>query len=324
MLGVSSAMEHLRGELETVAASDLAVLIQGETGVGKELAARAVHAGSARCDRPLIHVNCAALPESVVESELFGHIRGAFTGALADRLGKFELADGGTLFLDEIGELPLSVQPKLLRAIQEGEIQRVGSDQQIRVDVRIIAATNRDLETEVGAGRFRADLFHRLNVYPVTVPPLRERREDIAVLAGFFLDRYRSKVGLRQLVLGQAAADSLRRRDWPGNVRELDHLLARAAVRAAARSGRGTAAEIGVDDLDAAPQVGAAPIASDALQMRAVQGELSFRAAVDEFKRGVVERALEEADGNWAEAARKLGMHRSNLHHMARRLDVGR
>src|SRR5690606_3357005 len=160
-------------------------------GVGKELVARSIHLHSKRADEPLIYVNCAALPETIVESELFGHLRGAYTGATADRAGKFEIADTGTLFLDEIGELPLSVQPKLLRVLQEGEIQRVGSDKLLCVDVRVIAATNRDLEREVEAGRFRSDLFHRLNMYPLRVPPLRERRSDVPLLAGFFLDLYR-------------------------------------------------------------------------------------------------------------------------------------
>ena len=175
LIGSSGAMARLRGEIELVARSDFTVLITGETGVGKELVARAFHAASTRRNEPLIYVNCAALPETLAESELFGHVRGAFTGAIADRPGKFEVADGGTLLLDEIGELPLTVQPKLLRALQEGEIQRVGSDRPRQVDVRVLAATNRDLEEEVRAGRFRADLFHRLNVYPLQVPPLRER-----------------------------------------------------------------------------------------------------------------------------------------------------
>ncbi len=322
MLGVSPAISRLRTEIDTVATSDLAVLLRGETGVGKELAARSVHAGSPRHDRPFIQVNCAALPESVVESELFGHVRGAFTGAIADRLGKFEIADGGTLFLDEIGELPLTVQPKLLRAIQEGEIQRVGSDRQIHVDVRIVAATNRELEAEVAAGRFRADLFHRLDVYPVRVPPLRERREDIPVLAGHFLDRYRVRVGVRKLLLSPAAAQHLCARPWPGNVRELDHVLARAALRSAARSGKDANVQIELDDLDTAAPALDAPQLADALQARAVRGDLTFRDAVDEFKRGIVAHALDETQGNWAAAARKLGMHRSNLHHMARRLGV--
>src|SRR5512138_2431937 len=178
IIGASPALDRVRREIDLVGRSDFTVLITGETGVGKELVARAIHAASARRAQPLIYVNCAALPESLAESELFGHLRGAFTGASAERPGKFEVADGGTLFLDEIGELPLVVQPKLLRALQEGEIQRVGADRVSRVNVRVLAATNRDLEAEVRAGRFRADLFHRLNVYPLPVPPLRERPED--------------------------------------------------------------------------------------------------------------------------------------------------
>ena len=321
LLGVSEVMERLRDEIDTVAASDLAVLITGETGVGKELAARAIHARSGRRDAPLIHVNCAALPESVIESELFGHVRGAFTGATADRLGKFEVADGGTLLLDEIGELPLSVQPKLLRALQEGEIQRVGSDALIRVDVRVVAVTNRSLADEVRAGRFRADLYHRLEVYPIRVPPLRERPEDLGVLAGHFLDRYRSRFGARQLILTTAAVEALRAHSWPGNVRELDHVLARAALRAVSRGSHGGLVEIAAGDLDLVEA--SAPLAEvDTLVTRATGGELSLRDAVDELKRDIIRRTLADSGGNWAAAARRLGMHRSNLHHLARRLGI--
>ncbi|HLU67569.1 MAG TPA: nitric oxide reductase transcriptional regulator NorR [Kofleriaceae bacterium] len=322
MLGVSPAMERVRHEIETVAGSDFTVLILGETGVGKELAARAVHAASARREAPFIQVNCAALPESIVESELFGHVRGAFTGATSNRAGKFEIADGGTLLLDEIGELPLSIQPKLLRALQDGEVQRVGSDAPRRVDVRIIASTNRELSEEVAQGRFRADLYHRLNVYPVRVPPLRERRQDIGILAGLFLDRYRAKLGLGPVVLGRPALAALEASDWPGNVRELDHVVARAVLRAAARTPRGAAVHIEPGDLELGGAAGPAPAPSQALVSRAAQGALPLRDAVDELKRSIVERTLEETGGSWAEAARRLGMHRSNLHHMARRLGV--
>lgn len=322
LIGVSESMDHLRKEIETVAHTDLTVLVVGETGVGKELAARALHAGSEHRNAPLIHVNCAALPESIVESELFGHVRGAFTGALTNRLGKFELADGGSLFLDEIGELPLSIQPKLLRALQEGEIQRVGSDESIVVNVRIIAATNRKLENEVAAGRFRADLYHRLNVYPIRVPPLREHREDIGVLAGFFLDRYRSRLGLGQIVLSQEAAESLRTRQFPGNVRELDHVLARAALRAAARGQTRSRVQIEMVDLDTvSPSTGVATPSTTAFTPQPL-GDRSLRDAVDDFKRQAVQQALDAAAGNWAEAARRLGMHRGNLHHLARRLNM--
>src|SRR5512139_1391871 len=196
MIGASPALQRLLEEIAVVAASDLTVLVTGETGVGKERVAHQVHDLSPRRDEALIHVNCAALPESIAESELFGHVAGAFTGAVRDRAGKFEVADGGTLFLDEVGELPLTLQPKLLRALQSGEIQRVGSDRVHRVKVRVVAATNRDLEREVARGRFRADLYHRLAVYPLHVPPLRERRADVPLLAAHFADAARRRLGL--------------------------------------------------------------------------------------------------------------------------------
>src|SRR5512140_725281 len=233
MIGTTRAMQRLRQDVALVARSDLTGLITGETGVGKELVARAVHAASERRSEPLLYVNCAALPESLADSELFGHVRGAFTGASADRAGKFEVARGGTLFLDEIGELPLSVQPKLLRAIQQGEIQRVGSDKIIRADVRLVAATNRDLEQEVKTGRFRADLFHRLNVYPLRVPPLRERADDVPLLAGFFCDVMRRRLGLGPVRLDPGAVDALKAFRWPGNVRELENVLSRVTLKAA-------------------------------------------------------------------------------------------
>jgi anaerobic nitric oxide reductase transcription regulator len=188
MVGASPALQRLLEETAMVAGSEMTVLITGETGVGKERVAQQLHELSRRREEALIHVNCAALPESIAESELFGHVAGAFTGAARDRAGKFEVADGGTLFLDEIGELPLTLQPKLLRALQSGEIQRVGSDRVHRVNVRVVAATNRDLQREVERGRFRADLYHRLAVFPLRVPPLRERREDVPLLAAHFAD----------------------------------------------------------------------------------------------------------------------------------------
>ena len=322
LLGVSPAMDNLRREIDTVAASELAVLVQGETGVGKELVARAIHAGSPRREAPLIQVNCAALPESLVESELFGHVRGAFTGATATRPGKFEIADGGTLFLDEIGELPLAVQPKLLRALQEGEVQRIGADRTVRVDVRVVAATNRDLASEVEQGRFRADLYHRLDVYPIRVPPLRERRQDISILAGLFVDRYRAQLGVGRVLLAPDAVTLLEAGDWPGNVRELDHVIARAVLRAAARAARGKPVRIEPGDLDISPVTPPSAALDERLAQQAARGTLPLREAVDQFKRMVVARALDETDGSWVEAARRLGMHRSNLHHMAQRLGI--
>lgn len=329
LIGTSDPMQRVRREIELVAPSDFAVLIMGETGVGKELVARSVHEQSRRGEQPLIYVNCAALPETIVESELFGHLRGAYTGATADRAGKFEIADKGTLFLDEIGELPLSVQPKLLRVLQEGEVQRVGSDKLLRVDVRVVAATNRNLEQEVDAGRFRADLFHRLNMYPIRVPPLRERRSDIPLLAGFFLDVYRRRLGLGPVRLNEPARRALEAADWPGNVRELDHLLGRAVLRCGGGTERNAPIVIGPEhlQLDAAAlgaerAVAPGPTPHDD-SLVAVRGK-TLREAIEETKRVMVRRAVEENGGNWAAAARSLGMARSNLHHMAERLGLRR
>ncbi len=323
LLGQSSVTASLRHEVALAGHSDLAVLITGETGVGKEVVARAIHAASARSDKPIIYVNCAALPESIAESELFGHIRGAFTGATEHRPGKFEVADGATLFLDEIGELPLSIQPKLLRALQSGEIQRVGSDKLMRVDVRIIAATNRELPAEVLAGRFRADLFHRLSVYPIRVQPLRERRDDISLLAGFFLDEARMRIGLGRVRLTPAARDSLERFDWPGNVRELEHTILRAALRASG----GRRHELVVIepvhlDLPAIPMAAVVAPAESVPAMPSGPASGSLHDELDQVRRRCVESAIERAHGNWAEAARMLGLDRGNLHRLARRLEI--
>jgi anaerobic nitric oxide reductase transcription regulator len=277
-------------------------------------------------------MNCAALPESVAESELFGHVRGAFTGATSDRPGKFEVADGGTLFLDEIGELPLTVQPMLLRALQDGEIQRVGADRPLHVDVRVIAATNRDLAAEVHSGRFRADLYHRLNVYPIHVPPLRERRPDIALLAGFFCDLVRRRVGLGPVRLNAEARELLVQYDWPGNVRELENVLSRVALRASAAVPRGepvvlTAAHLGPEFASgstvapaSSPEASPGPAGIAALPAPFVRRPL--RDAVDDYQRGLIERAVRDNHGNWAAAARALVMHRSNLHRLAERLGL--
>jgi anaerobic nitric oxide reductase transcription regulator len=324
ILGTSAAIERVRHEIDLVARSDFAVLITGETGVGKELVARAIHAASQRCEEALIYLNCAALPESVAESELFGHVRGAFTGAASDRAGKFEVADKGTLFLDEVGELPLSVQPKLLRALQDGEIQRVGSDKPLRADVRVLAATNRDMSKEVEAGRFRADLYHRLNMYPIHVPALRERREDIALLGGFFLDIYRRKLGLAPVRLTEEARRALESAPWPGNVRELDHVLGRAVLRASGVPSVNGAILIEPDHLqirDTSIVAQKAPVPEDTLLATPLRGK-TLREAVDEFKRTMVARAVREHNGNLAKAARALGMQRGNFHHMARRLGL--
>ena len=324
ILGTGPAMSRLRQEIALVARSDLAVLITGETGVGKELVARQIHDTSARADEALIHVNCAALPVSIAESELFGHVSGAFTGASKDRAGKFEIADGGTLFLDEIGELPLELQPKLLRALQQGEIQRVGSDRVHRVDVRVIAATNRNLEHEVREGRFRADLYHRLAVFPLRVPPLRERREDIPLLASHFADSAARRIGVARVRIDPVARTRLVDSDWPGNVRELENVIARAVLRAAAASSNGIAPQemvtIAPAHLDLTPASADAQLPSSDAHPEA--SDRPLRDQVLEFERRIITEAIARHDGNWAAAARTLGMHRSNLHHLATRLGL--
>ena len=323
LLGTSAAMQKLRHEIALVAASDLTVLVTGETGVGKELVAGAIHAASGRSEEPLVQVNAAALPEALAESELFGHVRGSFTDAKADRPGKFEIADGGTLFLDEIGELPLSVQPKLLRALQQGEIQRLGADRLLKVDVRVIAATNRDLILEQKAGRFRPDLYHRLSVYPLHIPPLRDRREDIPLLAGHILDREAPRLGCGQARLDAPARAALLAYPWPGNVRELEHVLMRALVRAAGGARRDQAVVLTSAELD----LGAAahPAASPPPQPQQPQPEPvsgSMRERVDAFTGQQIQAALAQRRGNWAATARDLGLTASNLQRLATRLGL--
>jgi chemotaxis protein methyltransferase CheR len=216
--------------VEQIASSDTTVLVLGETGTGKELVARAIHGLSPRKDRTLVKVNCAALPSNLIESELFGHEKGAFTGAHTRQLGRFEVANRATLFLDEIGELPLELQPKLLRVIQDGEFERLGSSVTIKVDVRVIAATNRNLEEEVHRGRFREDLWYRLNIFPITVPPLRERMEDIALLVDFFVDKISRRLGKSIESIPTSVMNTLQDYQWPGNIRELENVLERAVI----------------------------------------------------------------------------------------------
>lgn len=230
LVGQSPALETVTRQIDLVATTDSTVLILGESGTGKELVARELHRRSKRAGRPLIKVNCAAVPRELYESEFFGHAKGAFTGALRDRVGRFELAEGGTLFLDEIGEIPLDLQAKLLRVLQEGELERVGEERTRRVDVRLVAATNRDLRSEAEAGRFRQDLYYRLSVFPIEIPPLRKRKEDIPLLADRFLQTTARKVGRPKPALTLASVQRLQQYDWPGNVRELQHVLERAVI----------------------------------------------------------------------------------------------
>lgn len=230
LIGASPAINLVTRQIELVANTDSTVLILGESGTGKEVVAREIHRCSRRSERPLIKVNCAAIPRELYESEFFGHSKGSFTGALRDRVGRFELANGGTLFLDEIGEIPLDMQAKLLRVLQEGELERIGEERTRKVDVRIIAATNRNLRAEAEAGRFRQDLYYRLSVFPLELPPLRKRIEDVPLLAEHFLKRFSRQVGAAKLKLTLANIQDLQRYDWPGNVRELQHELERACI----------------------------------------------------------------------------------------------
>ncbi|MBV7416447.1 nitric oxide reductase transcriptional regulator NorR [Aeromonas sp. sif2433] len=322
MIGHSPAMARLRHEIDVVANSELNVLILGETGVGKELIAKAVHQGSLRAKAPLVYLNCAALPESVAESELFGHVKGAFTGAIHHRAGKFELADRGTLFLDEIGELSLPLQAKLLRVLQYGDLQRIGDDTPLKVNVRILAATNRDLKQAVVEGQFRADLYHRLSVFPIHAPALRERPGDIPLLAGYFCERCRVSLGLERLRIQPQTLQLLDRHDWPGNVRELEHAIHRAAVLARAEQGSQTPTLANHHfNLTTA---GASPAQVEMAEAPAQPqlAGLGLRAATDAFQLRLLEQTLAAQDGNWAATARALEMDGGNLHRLARRLGL--
>jgi anaerobic nitric oxide reductase transcription regulator len=322
ILGRSEVLHQLLIELDVLADSDLPVLLLGETGVGKELFARRLHRLSRRSHKPLIQVNCAALPESLAESELFGHVKGAFSGATHDRAGRFDAANGGTLFLDEVGELPLGVQAKLLRTLQNGEIQRLGADKPLHVDVRIIAATNRNLPDSIRDGLFRADLYHRLSVYPVPIPALRERGHDVLMLAGHFLELNRARLGLRGLRLSPAAERALLAYSWPGNVRELEHVISRAALKQLSRGTSRTqimTLEPAILDLDNTLRASGLMV-EPLLEEASVVPFQTLSVAVDDCQRQQVLQALSLSGNNWAGAARLLEVDPSNLHKLARRL----
>ncbi|GAB2657998.1 nitric oxide reductase transcriptional regulator NorR [Vibrio panuliri] len=314
MVGFSPQFEKLKQNIATVAKSDFAVLVSGETGTGKELVAHNLHAQSHRADKPMIYVNCAALPEGLAESELFGHVKGAFTGANSHRSGKFELADGGTIFLDEIGELPLILQAKLLRVIQQGELQRVGSDQHLTVNVRIIAATNRKLEEEVEQGRFRADLFHRLNVFPIYVPPLREREGDIAVLSGYLLEKMRTQFNAPNLHVHPKALQVLESQDWQGNIRQLEHSLTRAALHAIQHE-QMTIQLHHFDDIKPSDDV------KNTSRYFPLDSQ-PMRTLVELYQKDLITHALECSNKTWAQAADFLQMDRGNLYRMGKKLGI--
>jgi two-component system nitrogen regulation response regulator NtrX len=316
MIGSSPAMHAIRELIRQVAPTDARVLITGESGTGKELVAAALHAQSRRADGPFVRVNSAAIPRELVESEMFGHEKGAFTGATERRRGRFELADGGTLFLDEVAELSAEAQAKLLRALESGEVERVGGQEPIRVDVRVIAATNRDLRAEIAAGRFREDVYYRLNVIPIHLPPLRERAEDIPELAAHFLARLQARHGLVPPVLLPDAIERLMLYPWPGNVRELANVCERLAILHPGR-------EVGAREVASMlPDSGAVKEIPGAAPVELSGGSLTER--LDAYERALILAALEEAGGNVADAARRLGTDRANLYRRMRRLEIER
>jgi formate hydrogenlyase transcriptional activator len=318
IVGNSPALLELLRRVDQVAPTDSSVLIYGETGTGKELIARAIHDRSARKKRPLVKVNCSAISAGLVESELFGHVKGAFTGAFERRIGRFELADGGTLFLDEVGELPLETQVKLLRVLQEREFEPVGSNRTVRVDVRIIAATNRNLQESIGAGSFRSDLYYRLNVFPLAVPPLRERASDIPQLAMFFLARYSRNLGKRMDGISAAATERLKHYSWPGNVRELQNVIERALILS-----RGPILELETDLISVSSSAAfrdvaeaVQPIEPSSVLKTLEEVERAHICAVLQETRGVIEGAKG--------AAKTLGMHPNTLRHRMEKLGIKR
>jgi Nif-specific regulatory protein len=308
MVGESPRMREVYQFINRVASKDSTVLIFGESGTGKELVARAIHRNSGRANKPCVAINCAALADTLLESELFGHEKGSFTGAIAQKKGKLEVAEGGTVFLDEIGEMAPLLQAKLLRVLQEREFERVGGTRTIKLDVRLMAATNRDLEEEVKRGRFREDLFYRLNVVSLRMPPLRERREDISLLASYFAAKYAKRANRNVLGISPQARAFLVNYDWPGNVRELENAIERAVVL-------GSSDLILPEDL---PEV----ILERAEPATGITLVNAFHDAVRDAKKQVIITAVEQADGNYTEAARKLGLHPNYLHRLIRNLNL--
>ena len=307
MIGESGPMQRVYHFISKVAPTDSNVLITGESGTGKELAARAIHRNSKRAQKPFVAVNCAALTESLLESELFGHEKGAFTGALTQKKGRLEIAEGGTLFLDEIGELSSALQVKLLRVLQEREFERVGGTQTIKIDIRLIAATNRNLEEAIEAGEFRQDLYYRLNVVSFELPALRDRREDIPLLANYFADKYSVKCNRKLRGLSPEARARLSAYDWPGNVRELENAIERALV-------------LGTTDLILPEDLPEALLESESTQTTAAA--TSYHDAVAQTKKQIILTAMEKAKGNYTEAAKLLGVHPNYLHRLIRNLNL--
>ncbi|HEY5947611.1 MAG TPA: sigma-54 dependent transcriptional regulator [Kofleriaceae bacterium] len=323
IIGDSRPMRRLLEATSRIASRDVTVLVRGETGTGKEFVAELLHAQSNRADKPLIRFNCAALPADLADAELFGHARGAFTGATASRPGFFAQADGGTLILDEVGELPPSVQAKLLRALQEGEIQPVGSGRIDKVNVRVVASTNRDLVADVKAGTFREDLYYRLAVVELVVPPLRDRKDDIPALAEEFARRYGDRFGLGTITLEPALIDALVRTDWPGNVRQLENTIARLA--ALSTGGLISLADFRAADTSTSSSSSSSMPASDADEPAPdARNGPSLREQVEAFERGLVARSLDATGGNQSEAARRLGVSRVTLIDKMKKYGLGK
>jgi DNA-binding NtrC family response regulator len=322
LIGNSEGMRRVRAMIDKVAETDATVLVRGESGTGKELVAREIHErNSVRSKGPFVAVNCAALPSELIESELFGHEKGAFTGAAARRQGKFEQADGGTLFLDEIGDMSSNVQAKLLRALEERRIERLGGNESIPVDVRIVSATHRPLEQEIAAGNFRADLFYRLRVVTIDIPPLRERREDIPLLAETFTTAAAERYNLPLRQVGTSALRKLVDYNWPGNVRELKNTIDRAAIMA---EGEELRSQDLPDEIIPSRDGGKPAPVSDAEGGLSVPFTADFREDRREFERRYISRCLEHTQGNVTKAAEILGMHRQSLQHKLRQLGLGR
>ena len=314
MVGESPAMRQLREQVAMAAPTNGRVLIYGENGTGKELVARTIHALSRRRIAAFVEVNCAAIPEELIESELFGHVRGAFTGAVADRRGKFETADGGTLFLDEIADMSLKTQAKVLRVLQEQTMEPVGGTGRIRVDVRVLAATNKDLKAEIGEGHFREDLYFRLNVIPIFVPPLRDRREDVALLAEHFMAEFAREYGRRPKAFEPAATSALQQYPWPGNVRELRNVIERLVIMVPGESI--SQSDLHFLDSTVGGRDGVAE-GGDATGER-----VSLHEARDRFERDLILRTLAEQQGNMSRTAEVLGVERSNLYRKMRAFGI--
>jgi two-component system, NtrC family, nitrogen regulation response regulator NtrX len=313
IVGRSPAIRSVLERIERVAPTDARVLITGENGTGKELVARALHRSSRRSDQPFVEVNCAAIPSELIESELFGHMKGSFTGAVQDRPGTFEQADHGTLFLDEIGDMSLAAQAKVLRALEEGKVTRVGGQRVHEVDVRVIAATNKELPREIEEGRFREDLFYRLNVVPVHVPPLRERREDIPLLVRHFTDQMANRERIPARIFTEEAVDLLARRDWPGNVRELRNTVERLLILSAGDT---------VTEADVMLLTGAGGTVSG-LNLDGL-GHMTFQEFRDQAERAFLLQRLRDHDWNGSETARSIDMPRSNLYKKIERFGLTR